>query len=159
MSRRALNLSREEIDNAVKSTNSAKEAATLLGVTYSSYRRYAERYGLYLTNQGGRGKKRPRVDGKGKTPLEQILVKGSNYKSSALKPRLFAAGLKENRCEECNLGPEWLTRILVMHLDHIDGDNTNNELSNLRILCPNCHSQTPTYCRGQYRGNRKTLQL
>ena len=34
---------------------------------------------------------------------------------------------------------------LILQLDHIDGDKTNNELINLRFLCPNCHSQTPTY--------------
>ena len=34
---------------------------------------------------------------------------------------------------------------LVLQLDHIDGDNTNNNLDNLRILCPNCHSQTHNY--------------
>lgn len=33
-------------------------------------------------------------------------------------------------------------------MDHINGINTDNRLENLRIVCPNCHSQTETYCVG-----------
>lgn len=38
-------------------------------------------------------------------------------------------------------------KALVLHVDHVDGDAWNNEAENLRFLCPNCHSQTATYCR------------
>lgn len=48
------------------------------------------------------------------------------------------------KCMECGL-TEWNNKHLSLHLDHIDGDTTNNDLSNLRFLCPNCHSQTDTY--------------
>lgn len=45
----------------------------------------------------------------------------------------------------CGLGPTWNDRPLALQLDHIDGDATHNGLENLRILCPNCHSQTRTF--------------
>ena len=48
------------------------------------------------------------------------------------------------RCEECGIS-EWCDKPLTLEVDHIDGDNSNNELTNLRVLCPNCHSQTPTW--------------
>ena len=43
---------------------------------------------------------------------------------------------------------------LSFHLDHINGDNTDNRIENLKILCPNCHSQTPTYCKSKKKINK-----
>jgi len=47
-------------------------------------------------------------------------------------------------CEGCNLDT-WLGKPITLEMDHIDGDNRNNTKTNIRILCPNCHSQTPTW--------------
>lgn len=66
--------------------------------------------------------------------------------SSNLRKRLVAAGLKPPHCEECGLS-EWRGRPIALALDHINGDHTDNRLENLRILCPNCHAQTDTWCR------------
>lgn len=74
--------------------------------------------------------------------------------SCRLKKKLVAEGFLEERCYTpgCPIQASvWLDRTLILQLDHIDGDNTNNELANLRILCPNCHTQTETW------GRRKTL--
>jgi len=51
---------------------------------------------------------------------------------------------REYTCEECGT-KEWNGKRLPMEVDHIDGDTTNNDISNLKVLCPNCHSQTPTW--------------
>jgi Zn finger protein HypA/HybF involved in hydrogenase expression len=48
------------------------------------------------------------------------------------------------RCDMCHID-SWQNQPIGLELDHIDGNNTNNELSNLRLLCPNCHSQTGNY--------------
>jgi DNA-directed RNA polymerase subunit N (RpoN/RPB10) len=49
-----------------------------------------------------------------------------------------------NECVACGLGPSWNEKPLTLELDHIDGNRLNNELGNLRLLCPNCHAQTET---------------
>ena len=49
------------------------------------------------------------------------------------------------RCAICNI-KDWCDQPLTLHLDHIDGNNDNEKRENLRYTCPNCHSQTRTYC-------------
>jgi hypothetical protein len=63
---------------------------------------------------------------------------------SKLKTKLISAGVKYE-CSICHTN-EWLGNKLSLHLDHINGINKDNRPENLRFLCPNCHSQTDTYC-------------
>lgn len=84
--------------------------------------------------------------GRGAIPLDRILVTNSTYRNvPKLRKRLIAAGLKPDRYEECGLR-EWRGRPLPLALDHINDDHTDNRLENLRILCPNCHALTDTWC-------------
>jgi hypothetical protein len=76
--------------------------------------------------------------------LRSYLRRGQLVHGSTLRRRLVEEGLKDHRCEACNL-IRWRGRSIPLELDHIDGDRTNNELQNLRLLCPNCHALTPTY--------------
>lgn len=55
-------------------------------------------------------------------------------------------------CEECGQGATWNGKKLTMQIDHINGNNADHRLENLKVLCPNCHTQTPTW------GTRKRKQ-
>lgn len=77
-------------------------------------------------------------------PLDKLLTTTPRSRNN-IKQRLIAAGIKANRCEDCGIG-EWRGSALSLSLHHVNGDRHDNRLENLRLLCPNCHSQTPTWC-------------
>lgn len=64
-----------------------------------------------------------------------------------IKKRIKKDKLLVYECFICKMKPEWNGRELVFQLDHINGIRNDNRLDNLRWLCPNCHSQTKTFCR------------
>lgn len=67
-----------------------------------------------------------------------------HYSSKTLVTNLLYSG-REYKCEKCGI-TEWQGSKITLEVDHIDGNHGNNHLDNLRFLCPNCHSQTETYC-------------
>lgn len=79
-----------------------------------------------------------------KLSLEEVMTKDSSYNRTKLKERLFKEGLKEKKCEICGIS-EWQGKPISLQLHHINGINNDNRLSNLQILCPNCHSQTENF--------------
>jgi 5-methylcytosine-specific restriction endonuclease McrA len=89
-----------------------------------------------------------------RVPLLDLLVEGSTISSRDLKLRLWEEGVLETRCVGCGLTEYWNGSVITLQLDHINGISDDNQLHNLRILCPNCHSQTPTYAG---KGRKKKL--
>lgn len=89
----------------------------------------------------------------GKTiPFEEVFCEHSTHYGSSIRRRLIREGILQHQCSVCDV-TDWQSKELYLELDHIDGINDNNQINNLRIICPNCHSQTPTFC-GRNKGNQ-----
>ena len=155
--RRTYRCTDDEVRQAVAAALSIADALRQLGLApkganYRTIQRRIRELGLdteHFLGQGWRkGSPRPVVPARA---LEEILARDSPYQSSKLKRRLIAAGYKDARCEECGL-TEWNGKPIPLELHHINGDSTDNRIENIRILCPNCHAQTPTY-RGKNIGS------
>ncbi len=96
-------------------------------------------------NQTRWQKNRNRQPTKEHIPLSEILVENSTYACvPRLKKLLVSRGLFSYNCAICGVS-SWRDAPLSLQLDHINGKNTDNRIENLRFLCPNCHSQSPTY--------------
>lgn len=131
------------IEQAILETSSMRQAAELLDMPFSSFKRKAIKLGLYKTNQGGRGISKPAPSRS--IPLEEILDgKHPQYQSNKLRLRLIKEGIKDHQCESCG-NSEWMDQPISLEVDHINGISNDHRLENLRILCPNCHAQTETY--------------
>jgi len=83
------------------------------------------------------------------------LTENSKTSRDVVKRYLINKKLIKYQCNECSITNTYNSRPITLHLDHINGINNDNRLENLRVLCPNCHSQTPTYC-GKSKGKKGT---
>ena len=76
-----------------------------------------------------------------------IETEGLNIKNSPQTwIRKYILNEQDGKCDTCGIEHVWCNENLVFVLDHIDGNSDNNNRNNLRLLCPNCNSQTPTFC-------------
>jgi hypothetical protein len=77
-------------------------------------------------------------------PIEKYLSNEVPIQSFKLKNRLLKENVIELKCSYCNR-ITWLKQPIPLELDHINGNNKDNRIENLRLLCPNCHALTPNY--------------
>ena len=150
---RKIKVTDDEIVQASLSSLTASRAAAKLKIKYETYKRHAIRLGVFSANPGGKGLQKPKVDGSGKIKLAEILDGlHPSYQTNKLRKRLVSAGIKLEKCEVCGI-EEWNGKKISFDLEHIDGNSRNHILSNLMIICPNCHSQTATYRGKNKSGN------
>ena len=146
----AKNRSKKEFEKAAKEAFSIAGMCRNLGVkpcggNYRIMHKAIKLYAIDISHFRGKGWNiglsfKPT----GAKPIDEILVKNSSYQSYKLKNRLLKEGLKEHRCECCGL-EKWFDSSIPLELHHINGDNKDNRLDNLQLLCPNCHALTDSY--------------
>lgn len=138
-----MKVTNEDIINACKEELTMARAASRLKIHFNTLKRRAIELGVYNPNPSGRGINK-KHNGNKILLCEILEGKHPYYQTNKLRKRLIDEGIKTPQCEMCGI-KEWLGKSISFELDHINGDRTNHNLSNLRIVCPNCHSQTHTY--------------
>ncbi len=143
--------SMEDLEHAVAQSFSLRQVITILGLVpaggnYNQVRQAIGDMSPATTHFTGQGWKKGRAfPNQHRKSLASVLCKNSGVQSFKLKKRLYAAGLKEPRCEECGWAQQAPDGRIPLELDHINGDSSDNRILNLRVLCPNCHSLKSTH--------------
>ena len=130
-------LSKGKMQQCINETSSMRRAATLMGVAYNTFKKYAKMYDLW---EPAPSPGRYRESGK---PIELTgILRGENpnYSTAKLQKRLCREGYLAEECSNCGYDtyrPKDMTKPLL--LDYLDDDSTNKDLANLRLLCYNCY--------------------
>lgn len=137
--------------------NSITAALNMLGLVqaggnFASFKKHALRLNIDLTHMNPHSKTATRD----KSRLLEKLTKNSALSKTTLRHLIKRYNLINYHCHspKCSIKDIWNDTEIILQLDHINGVNDDNRLENLRWLCPNCHSQTPTYARAKNRNNR-----
>lgn len=155
---------KDEFTDFINESESIRECLNKLGLrdvgaNRSTFKKAISRYSLDYEFEKLKERARNRQNEKLKelkiqTPFNEVFCENSKAKRNNVKKRILKEGLIEYKCNNCGIGPNWNNKKLSLHLDHINGISNDNRLENLRFLCPNCHSQTETYCgRRKYYNN------
>ena len=148
-------LTKDEIIKLIEKSESSSDILRNLEISVNAY--YLNLIRFTIRSHGLTPPFNPTLSNFAKQKLKDILVENSTFSGNDLKKRLLKEGLLINECQECGIGPEWNGKALSLQMDHINGINNDHRIENLRILCPNCHSQTDTFCGKRFKNLRRCI--
>lgn len=137
----------KEIYKAVTNSKSILEASKKLKQSRKSLKEYVDYNNIDVSHFS------PSIGRKLKK--EDLLTLGPKSRNGTVKKFILENKLFTEKCSTCGLGPVWNNQPLTLQLDHINGNPKDNKLENLRLLCPNCHAQTSTFCGKNARKNKQ----
>ena len=143
---------KEELEDSVRKNTSLSDVMRSFGLiprgsNYHRFKAMLKHFNIDTSHFRKKGNAAAFIHHTKETFIRDVLVlNGKHWGSYGIKKKLLEYGLLENSCALCGQGTTWNGRELRLQLDHINGDHRDNRLGNLRILCPNCHSQTDTFC-------------
>ncbi|MFI6649853.1 HNH endonuclease [Streptomyces sp. NPDC050529] len=149
------------LQEAVESSRSIAELLRRLDRPDNSRQRallreWISECGLSTSHFLGQGHQRGRPGPTPRKSAAEVLVKHARphrTKTSLLRRALAETGVPEV-CASCGTSPHWQGGRLTLEVDHLNGDWHDDRAENLRLLCPNCHAVTSTWCRGGARATR-----
>lgn len=118
------------------------------GGHYESIKREIKKRGIDISHFKHKGWNKGNTPNPSR-PIEDYLNNKQRIQSFKLKNRLIKEKIFDCKCYNCQR-ETWLGEQIPLELHHINGDNKDNSLSNITLLCPNCHAQT-----NNYRGKNK----
>lgn len=150
-----------QLINAVKISTSMHQVLKKLGVVpyggnYETLKKALKYFKLNTNHFIGQGWSKGKTF-QPKRDIQEYLFNKYTIQSHKLRLRLIKEKIMEHKCSMCGK-TKWLNKPIPLELDHIDGNNKNNFLSNLRMLCPNCHAFTPNY-RGKKQRKNKLIKI
>lgn len=113
------------------------------GTTFKMVYKIANKYNLDTSHWLGCGWRR-NVSSPIKTDDRYFTKRKARVSGQALLANLIKRGLRRRKCEECGRA-HWNKNLIPLEVHHVDGDPTNNVLTNLKVLCCNCHALTPNF--------------